>query len=88
MRQHPIDLKEIVDGIVHFTFQKQRYRMQLFCEFTLHRESDNLSSVKWDDKLGFYTIITKEDFGGCGKDALKPVVVPFDSWLAKYTEKV
>jgi|JI10StandDraft_1071094.scaffolds.fasta_scaffold07060_4 hypothetical protein len=84
----PISNKELVDGVVYFTFNKQRYRMQAFCESLAYRESDNLTTVRWDKDKQMHVITTNEDFGGCGKDACKSVVTPFGSWLTRYAEKV
>lgn len=43
-----------------------------------------LMSVAFSTQHRRVTIVTKEDFGGCGKDALKPIIRPIESWLSSH----
>jgi hypothetical protein len=89
-RKSPISFLERTRERVVFYYaaDKQTYEVNRWCESVLHRESDNLDSVVWDAAKRIYLITTRDDFGGCGKDAWKPHMVPFDSWLNKYCSKV
>lgn len=70
--------------IIQFEYDGVVYRMHYFADSMAHAESDNLNSVTWDKDKRLYTITTKTDFGGCGKDAWKPHIQPLESWLRHY----
>lgn len=83
-KTNPIKNKTTVDGQVFFTYQGKQYAAHKYCDSMLHRESDNLGSVTYDRKTGLHVITTTADFGGLGKDARKPYIIPFGAWLNQY----
>jgi hypothetical protein len=47
------------------------------------REAE-LGTICWSDQHKLVIVVTKEDFGGCGKDALKPIIRPVEQWLHQH----
>lgn len=60
-----------------FRYDGQQY-------FVPHWIESDLISVKYSAKHKRVIIVTKEDFGGCGKDAYKPVIRPIEHWLSSH----
>jgi hypothetical protein len=80
-KNNPVKDIATVNGQVLFTYQGTRYSVDKIYDSSLFRESDNLSSVRYDKDKNCHVITTQADFGGLGLDAIKKCIVPFQSWL-------
>lgn len=46
-------------------------------------EAGILTTVREDREFQETVVTAKQDFGGLGKDALKPVITPFRAWIER-----
>jgi hypothetical protein len=80
-KNNPVKDITTVNDQVFFTYEGVKYSVDKIYDSSLFRESDNLSSVRYDKDKNCHVITTQADFGGLGLDAIKKCIVPFQSWL-------